>query len=112
MFKCTTVVLQYDAVEAFIQVGCRRLQTVCNLKRRLHWLQPNRASALGAESALAQAQHESTKAILLTKSAMLYVMLSASSLTLPGRQIDTTLTDNHHGQFNHPLLLVRCTTVA
>merc|ERR1739848_708854 len=68
-----------------IQAERLRLQTVCNIMERLHWLQPNRASTLPAESALAQDQHESTKAILLTKSAMLYVTLRASSLTAPSR---------------------------
>jgi len=49
-----------------------QLKDSLNLKRALHWLlQGNKAPCLLAESALAADQQASTKAILLTKSAML-----------------------------------------
>merc|ERR1719409_1102233 len=52
--------------------GREELKKAKKSKKRPHWLQPNnRASFVPAESALAQDQQERTKAILLTKSAML-----------------------------------------
>merc|ERR1719198_1040698 len=51
--------------------GSRKLKKANKSNKRPQWLQPNNGASFAAESALAQDQQERTKAILLTKSAML-----------------------------------------